>query len=261
MNWGEPWYAGFRESQTEYRFKNQAYFQRNLMPGMLGWFLLTSETSTEDIEWMLAKSAAYDAGYGFVCNYKSLEENKMTEEILGLISLWEDARMNGIFNKDTRRILKNPDLEFHLQPSPGNMPELFQYHVERYEYVTRERQPGELEWSGFEFTNSFEAQPLQFLITVPESQVFLNPVLEIDNTHTIEIPMDHSGGYIVKYTGDSQINIYENNWDLIRSLPVDKGLFRLDKGIHKIKFRGEVVGKNPQPVKLEFKTKERISYF
>ena len=26
MNWGEPWYAGFRESQTEYRLKNQAYF-------------------------------------------------------------------------------------------------------------------------------------------------------------------------------------------------------------------------------------------
>ncbi len=32
MNWGEPWYAGFRESQTLYRFKNQFYFERNLMP-------------------------------------------------------------------------------------------------------------------------------------------------------------------------------------------------------------------------------------
>ncbi len=42
MNWGEPWYAGFRESQTEYRFKNQKYFERNLMPGMLGWFLMTT---------------------------------------------------------------------------------------------------------------------------------------------------------------------------------------------------------------------------
>ena len=27
MNWGEPWYAGFRESQTLYRFKNQLYFE------------------------------------------------------------------------------------------------------------------------------------------------------------------------------------------------------------------------------------------
>lgn len=50
MNWGEPWYAGFRESQTEYRLKNQAYFQRNMMPGMLGWFQMRPETSMEDID-------------------------------------------------------------------------------------------------------------------------------------------------------------------------------------------------------------------
>ena len=52
MNWGEPWYAGFRESQTEYRLKNQAYFTRNLMPHMLGWFSLRPNTSPEDIEWI-----------------------------------------------------------------------------------------------------------------------------------------------------------------------------------------------------------------
>ncbi len=42
MNWGEPWYAGFRESQTEYRLKNQAYFQRNLMQEC--WAGLACET-------------------------------------------------------------------------------------------------------------------------------------------------------------------------------------------------------------------------
>jgi len=112
MNWGEPWYAGFRESQTEYRFKNQAYFKRNLMPGMLGWFLLTKETSLEDIEWMLAKSVAYDAGYGFVCNYKSLEENGLTDQILSMIGLWEKVRMEQLFDQETRDILKDPKLDF-----------------------------------------------------------------------------------------------------------------------------------------------------
>jgi len=51
-NWGEPWYAGFRQSQTQYRLDNQRYFHRNLMPGMLGWFSLTSETSLEDVQWL-----------------------------------------------------------------------------------------------------------------------------------------------------------------------------------------------------------------
>ena len=45
MNWGEPWYAGFRESQTLYRLKNQAYYSRNLMPRMLGWFQMNAQTS------------------------------------------------------------------------------------------------------------------------------------------------------------------------------------------------------------------------
>jgi len=48
MNWGEPWYAGFRESQTLYRFKNQVLFERNFMPPMLGWFALRPDTSVED---------------------------------------------------------------------------------------------------------------------------------------------------------------------------------------------------------------------
>ena len=37
-NWGEPWYAGFRQSQTLYRLKNQLFYTRNLIPRMLGWF-------------------------------------------------------------------------------------------------------------------------------------------------------------------------------------------------------------------------------
>ena len=74
FDWGEPWYGGFRESQTEYRFKNQAYFKRNYMPGMLGWFKMTPETSIEDIEWLLARASGYDAGYAFVASLESIEK-------------------------------------------------------------------------------------------------------------------------------------------------------------------------------------------
>lgn len=62
MNWGEPWYAGFRESQLQLRLKNQQFFRRNLMPSMLGWFSLRPETTPEDIEWMLAMGAGFNAG-------------------------------------------------------------------------------------------------------------------------------------------------------------------------------------------------------
>lgn len=56
-NWGEPWYGGFRESQGDYRLENQPFLERNYMPNMLGWFLLSATTTAEDIEWMMARAA------------------------------------------------------------------------------------------------------------------------------------------------------------------------------------------------------------
>lgn len=261
MNWGEPWYAGFRESQTDYRFKNQAYFQRNLMPGMLGWFLLTKETSLEDIEWMLAKSVAYNAGYGFVCNYKSLEENGLTDQILDLIGLWEKVRMDQVFNNETKEILKDPMFEFHIEQSGNKQSELYEFSVQRYEYATQQRQPGELKWSVFEFNNPYDSQALQFVITVPKTLVFENPVLEIDNTNTIEIPIKLEHGYILKYSGGEQLTVFDREWNILSTQPVANTSLMLDHGRHTIKMKGEVVGKNPQPVKIELKTKRRISYF
>ena len=106
MNWGEPWRGDFRESQTEYRLKNQAYFKRNFMPGMLGWFKMTSETSVEDIEWLLARAAGFDAGFAFVTSFTVLKQNGNSDEILKLINEWEKLRLAGSFTDKQKELLK-----------------------------------------------------------------------------------------------------------------------------------------------------------
>lgn len=73
-NWGEPRYGGFRESQGDYRLENQPFLERNYMPNMLGWFLLSPTTTHEDIEWMMARAAGYNAGFALVARYKSLQK-------------------------------------------------------------------------------------------------------------------------------------------------------------------------------------------
>ena len=261
MNWGEPWYAGFRESQTEYRFKNQAYFQRNMIPGMLGWFLLTDETSLEDIEWMLSKSAAWDAGYGFVCNYNTLENNGMTDQILAKIGLWEEVRMNQVLDQKIKAILKDPEREFLLEKYPDGKMELFEFTVERYQYATQERQPGELDWSVYEFNNPYEAQKVQFVISIPEMLSFNNLVIEINNSNTVEVPLSFQPGYKIKYTGKDHIYIYDSSWNLLQTMEVNSSLLLLEQGANTIKMTGTVVGKIPQPVKIEIKTKQRLDYF
>lgn len=90
INWGEPWYASFRESQSEHRFRNQAFLERNYQHNMLGWFLMTPSTFVEDIEWMMARAAGYNAGYAFVCDYESFKKNPNTDIIIDYIRMWEE---------------------------------------------------------------------------------------------------------------------------------------------------------------------------
>lgn len=124
MNWGEPWYAGFRKSQTLYRLKNQRYFKRNLMPGMLGWFLMNSQTTVEDIQWLLARAAGFDAGFCITTSLDAIHHNPNSKEILAAVKTWETARHAHAFPEDLMPALQNIDHEFELVQSAENTWEL-----------------------------------------------------------------------------------------------------------------------------------------
>jgi len=128
-NWGEPWYAGFRESQTIYRLKNQLFYTRNLIPRMLGWFSLRAETTLEDAEWLCARAAGYDAGFALATSFDSkatqnssavsgMDEKK--RGILNAVCQWETARQAGAFPESLKPALQDVNREFHLVPAgPG----------------------------------------------------------------------------------------------------------------------------------------------
>jgi hypothetical protein len=122
-NWGEPWYAGFRESQTLYRLKNQLFYTRNLIPRMLGWFSLRAETTLEDAEWLCARAAGYDAGFALATSFDSkatqnsggvIGVDKKKKEILEAIRQWETARQGGAFPESLKPALQDVSREFHL---------------------------------------------------------------------------------------------------------------------------------------------------
>jgi len=138
MNWGEPWYAGFRESQTLYRFKNQLHYSRNLMPRMLGWFALRPETTLEDAEWLLARAAGFDAGFALATSLAStaqLQADPASAEtskrfgavpaILEAIHQWETARRTGAFPEKLKADLRDNQREFHLEPAGQNQWNLY----------------------------------------------------------------------------------------------------------------------------------------
>ena len=113
-NWGEPWNGGFTESMQQYRIDNQGLFERNLMPHMLGWYLLTDSTTLPEMEWMLARAAGYNAGFAMATSLKALRKNPRTAELLDAIREWEICRRDRAFPKEILDDLKDPSKEFHL---------------------------------------------------------------------------------------------------------------------------------------------------
>jgi len=240
MNWGEPWYAGFRESQTEYRLKNQKYFDRNYIPNMLGWFLMKPETSIEDIEWLLARSAAFDAGYAFVTSYDALEKNGFTDEILSAIALWENARMKGIFSAEQKALMEDVNNEFHLVKTNDGSHLLGRIYTIRLTHEYRERQPGEPVTSSLGFENPGDEQQLQFILTAKKG-IIINPEIEIDGSKLLTIPVKLTEGEHVKFNGEFA-NVYSSDWQILKSISLEKSLLNVGSGDHNIevscKFQG-----------------------
>ena len=188
MNWGEPWYAGFRESQTLYRLKNQYYYSRNLMPRMLGWFALRGDTSVEDAEWLLARAAGFDAGFSLATDLsfagdqvlpghevKSRGAQSNLQVLLATVNRWEEARMAGAFPDHLKPQLQDIDREFHLEGETGRW-ELFPVHSVKARLHSRRRTVA--------FDNPHASQPLTAIVHNAGDKAVAGLVLVIGTRRT-----------------------------------------------------------------------------
>jgi hypothetical protein len=251
MNWGEPWYAGFRESQTEYRMKNQPYFRRNLMPGMLGWFRMTPETTIEDVQWMLARSAAFDAGYAFVTSYESLEGNGFTDQILDAIGLWEQARMGNVFSAEQKQRMEAVDTEFHLNAS-GDGWQLIQVYPQVVRHERGVRQPGEPTSTTYSFDNPGPDQVLHWIISAEDGMVS-QLELTIDNGATVSLPATLEEGWSLRYDGGTAVRVLNTKHQQVGLVPVTESRFRIAPGQHRVTLDGNLVPGEEAKARLELR--------
>ena len=229
MNWGEPWYAGFRESQTEYRFNNQAYFKRNFMPGMLGWFKMTPQTSLEDMEWMLAKSAGYEAGYALVADIDVIEKNGNSNKIMELIGDWEKLRISNAFTEAQKELMRDNTKEFSIEKIDDNQWAWKEVYSEIFTHEKKVRQPGEPLHSTFKFDNSGEEQAVNFVLTANKCEVS-GIGIEINNYKKIHLPVTIKEGQILKYNAGNKLVLYDANWKIINKFEMDNSDFKINKG-------------------------------
>ncbi|WP_345003788.1 hypothetical protein [Snuella lapsa] len=191
INWGEPWYGGFRQSQSEYRFKNQPFLEANYLPNMLGWFSLRPHTTIADIEWMLARGAAYNAGFALSANPDALRNNPNTNTILDLIRIWEKARLSGAFTDKQKQQLKDLSKEFHLEETIRDKEwKLMMFQDYDFVFEKIEVQPGQPTYAEWKYTNETGEQPFKAFITLDgEKDAAVSDItIEVSNHASISIP-------------------------------------------------------------------------
>lgn len=255
MNWGEPWYAGFRESQTQLRLLNQDFFYRNLMPAMLGWFRMSPETSIEDIEWLLARAAGFNAGFCLVTSPAIVEKNGIGEKILQAIKDWEALRMGNAFSSDQKQLMQDISREFHIERAPEKGYHWIPVQASlKNDHPRADKQPGQPTGTTFLFTNPYEEQPLQYtikLVADSPSARFGDVTLELDQFASIAIHTTLKPGEILQYHGDGQATLYDSSWNILRQIPADPLV--AGSGDHEILFDGEFAGEGAATVRIEFR--------
>lgn len=258
-NWGEPWYGGFRESMQEYRIDNQALFERNYMPGMLGWYLMTETTSLSDMEWMLARAAGYNAGFALATSPAALRKNPDTGRIMDAIREWESARRSGAFSEEQRNQMKNAKNEFHLEKVGEDGWNLYPFHHSAdWTHKQTTLQPGQPTASEWEIENPAEEQPIQFKIRVSgDGGVFVNPSLELDNFATFSIPVELKAGQTLLCEGTADIRIYDEKGQQIHSVQSTTAPPKITQGKHRVTFDGQFEGDPLPSATVSFKTINR----
>lgn len=255
MNWGEPWYDNLRESQVNYRLENQRYFERNLMPGMLGWFKLEPTYRPEDIEWIQARSAAFDAGY-LIRVDEGIEQSGFKSRLFESIREWQKVRNGHLLTNEQRERMKNPKLEFHLERAGEHVWNLYDVTLQGgNQHKYRLVQSGEPLLSKFTFHNPYEKQPVQFYATIQPGEdpnAKINRFCLTVGGNAIEVPMELKAGYKL-YSDGTTVYVCDGFWKSLAQYPLQETA-SWGEGDNPVSVRCDFSSSKAPSIEVEFKS-------
>lgn len=110
ISWGEyDCHKGFRGGMLDYRLWRMTQLRSNLMPRRLGQHYPDRHTTVEDIEWLMALAAGWEAGVELHVEIDDFNQNPNRAELVRKIYLWEEARLAGVFTEAQKRDFRQTD--------------------------------------------------------------------------------------------------------------------------------------------------------
>ena len=230
MNWGEPWGEAMRTGQVANRIKNQDFFQRNLFPRMLGWFLIRLadrkfECSTlEDVEWALSEAAGFDAGYAMTMNTTTLNRHGQIDRLLQAIKHWDILREAQAFTEEQKQRLKDPQSEWHLQKVDEKNYQLYPLFVsKRYYCNLAELQPGQPGGADWIWENKYSG-PCKIQVKL-EGEGTVSNLSFTTSAGTVRFPCKLEGGQYLLYDFDGNATVTDKNYNVIEVVDVEGALY------------------------------------
>lgn len=223
------------------------------MPCMLGWFNMTAKTSLEDVEWLLARAAGFDAGFALNTSLQVVRDNGLSETILQTINVWETARMSGVFSEPQKSHLRDIHEEFLLEALSAHSWNLYPVYSSKHKLAPQVL-PGQLAEATWELNNPHGAQPLQFILQVSGDAPVSDVTIKSDNAGEILVPVTLQTGKILKYYGGGRGIVYDRSWHELERVTLDASELQIGPGRHQVHFRCRFHSADQPEVKLEFRT-------
>ena len=150
------------------------------------------------------------------------------------------------------RDIKN---EYALEPAPDNQLKLFLYNVQRYKLPGGDSILKQGDAMILKFSNPYDRQPLNFIITTGDPSNTGPVILSIDNHEKISIGSILSPGRILKYSGGSDIILYDADWHAVKSIPVRGESLNISEGDHSISFYSKGSENDSSQFTIELRTR------
>lgn len=259
MNWGEPWGEAMRTGQVENRIKNQHFFQRNLFPRMLGWFLIrladrNFECSTlEDLEWALSESAGFDAGYAMTINSNTLRRHGQIDKLLEAIKNWDKLREAQAFSDEQKARLKDPQTEWHLEKTDEQTYNLYPLSISKhFRCNMAEMQPGQPGGADWSWNSPYESV-YAIRLKVDGDGTIKDPSFTTPKG-VIKFPCEISDRQYLLYTFDGKAVVTDKNYNVISEV-TPQGNALLPAGSSAVAFSCEQISEDAPEVIIRYITK------
>lgn len=241
VNLGEPWHEAMRARQLEANDQCLDFLRRNLFPMMFGRFSVNLAdrqkqcTAIEDVEWVLAKAAGYDACWAMDFNVNAMRHHGQTDAIMALVHDWETFRRVHALSEEQKARLREPYTEWHLDKVGDSLFRLYEMYVSRrFRCDGKDLALGQVEWhweSPCEGTFALR-------LYVEGDGAVSNLVISTSDGQLVFPCSVRSGQYLL-YDFSGEAWVADKNYNFIESVAVE-GESAFVEGENAIIFTGDV---------------------